>query len=354
VNASTFVHPYYFALYPQGAIVTPRAHGLDISKYDQFFKPEMATGQLDFVVQRVSYGVKRDEAFATLVPSVMKVPMRGGYHYLSSWYDWRTQADAYLDFIAGYDYQFHCCDFEGAFNTLSTGFAKQAWDWINYIEQRTGKRTLLYTSLSLYNQYIAPSEKVYGIMWNTVPLWQAQWLLTPNPNGTPGTPIGRQVPWRLWQYTDKGDGTKYGVARSTACDLDVYNGTVEDMRTWLDIAAPPPAGGTMKGTVQVTANIRDVNNVIVGKVYAGDVVYGEVKTTFGLQRLFFTVVYRAGGAVEVWATGSNVAVKTTDGVVILKLTNETEPVPPAPGLPATLYIATKADMSDKVEYRKVV
>lgn len=248
MNASTFVHPYYFALYPQGATVTPRAHGLDISKYDQFFKPETATGQLDFVVQRVSYGIKRDEAFDVLVPGVMRTPIRGGYHYLSSWYDWRTQADAYLDYVAGYNYDFHCCDFEGAFNTLSPAFAKQAWDWIDYVEQRTGKRTLLYTSLSLYNQYIAPSEKAYGIMWNTVPLWQAQWLLTPNPNGTPGTPTGRQVPWRLWQYTDKGDGTKYGVARATACDLDVYNGTVEDMRTWLEITAPtpPPSGGTME------------------------------------------------------------------------------------------------------------
>lgn len=219
-----------------------RAHGLDISKYDIYFRPETATGQLDFVIQRISYRTTRDEAFTVLVPGVMKVPIRGGYHYLNSDRGWKEQADAYLKFISGYDYHFHACDFEAAFNSLSPEFAYQAWQWIHYIADKTGKPTLLYTSPSLYNKYIAPSQSRFGINWNTVDLWQAQWFFTPNPNGTPSTPIGRTAGWKLWQYTDKGNGPLYGVSRSTAADLDVFNGTVQQMRDYLHLSGttPPP------------------------------------------------------------------------------------------------------------------
>jgi lysozyme len=162
------------------------------------------------------------------------------------------------------------------------------------------------------------------------------------------------APWSDWTHWQYGTPVSDWGQPTAELDRNRHNGTRAEFeaRYLGGVVVPPPAGGTMKGTVQVTANIRDVNNVIVGKVYAGDFMYGEVKTAFGLQRLFFEIVDRADGTVEMFATGSNVAVKTTDGVVILKLTNETDP-PPATGLPATLYIATKADMSDKVEYRKV-
>lgn len=239
-------HRTYFSLFPQGDTVTPRAHGLDISKYDLRFTPATATGQLDFVIQRISYRQTRDEAFETLLPGVMQVPIRGGYHYLNSDTAWRTQADKYLSIIAGHEYHFHACDFEGAFNALSTDFAYQAWQWVQYVQGRTGKRVFLYTSPSLYGTYIYPSQARYGINWNTVPLWTAQWFLTPNPNGTPSNPTGRTGGWSLWQYTSKGNGTLYGAGRSTACDLDVFNGTVPQMRNFLGIGVeppPPPPGG---------------------------------------------------------------------------------------------------------------
>lgn len=84
----------------------------------------------------------------------------------------------------------------------------------------------------------------------------------------------------------------------------------------------------MKGTVLVTANIRDGStaNLVVGQVYRGDVMYGEVRLFNGLQRLFYTKVYRAEGNVQAWPEGSNTAV--SDGTTqILQLSNEPEPAP---------------------------
>lgn len=240
MNLAALTHRVYFALNPQGAVVTPRAHGIDISKYDLFFLPETATGQLDFVFQRVSYRTTRDEAFLKLVAGVMQVPIRMGYHYLNSDTSWKTQADAFVSYAAPYDYHCFACDFEGAFNVLSADFAYSAWQWIHYVQGRTGKPVLIYTSPSLYTSYLVPSQAKYGIDWNTIPLWTAQWFLVPNPNGTPSNPSGRTGGWKFWQYTDHGDGTLYGVARKTACDLDVYNGTVPQLREWLKIGEPPP------------------------------------------------------------------------------------------------------------------
>jgi hypothetical protein len=249
---TSILHPLYFSLFPQGEAVTSRAHGLDISKYDLFFRPENAINQLDFVIQRVSYRLTRDEAFAQLVNGVMSVPIRGGYHYLNSDKGWKEQADKFLSYVAGYDYHFFACDFEGSFNALSLDFAYQAWQWIHYVAGETGKPILLYTSPSLYNSYIAPSQSRFGINWNTVPLWTAQWFFTPNPNGAPSNPAGRTAGWKFWQYTDKGDGTQYGVARPTACDLNVFNGTVQQLRDWLRIGvpAPDPDGGSMAQVIQ--------------------------------------------------------------------------------------------------------
>jgi hypothetical protein len=272
------LHRSYLDVFPQGLTITPRAHGIDLSKYDLHFQPTTAPGQLEFVIQRISYRTTRDEAFDALVAGVMQVPVRGGYHYLNSDTDWRLQADKFMGYVAGLDYHFFACDFESAYNTMSAAYAKQAWDWIHYVQQKTGKPVLLYTSLDLYTRYISPSQKIYGIDWNTVPLWTAQWFLTPNPNGTPTLPPGR-TSWTLWQYTDQGDGPLYGTARPTACDLDVFNGTPLQMREMLNIGdvTPPPTGESMTKYYRLNTTAANIRTG-VGTSYPdkGDLAKGDV------------------------------------------------------------------------------
>lgn len=67
-------------------------------------------------------------------------------------------------------------------------------------------------------------------------LWIAQYPFTvPNlDTGKPFIPGGR-TNWTIWQYTAKGKGTQYGLARSNAADLDVFNGTAQEFRDWLKI-----------------------------------------------------------------------------------------------------------------------
>jgi len=240
---TSFTHSAYFSLFPQGAVVSARAHGIDVSKYDKKFTPETAAGQLDFVIQRASYRTTRDEAFASLIEGVMRVGIGGAYHYLNSGSAWKTQADKFLEIVSPYAYHFFACDFEASFNALTLDFAYEAWKWIHYIQDRTGKECLLYTSLNIYKTYITPSAAKFGIDWNSIGLWQAQWFNIPNPNGTPSNPTSRTAGWDLWQYTSKGNGPLYGVTRPTACDLNVFNGTAQQMRSHFKIDEPEPTPG---------------------------------------------------------------------------------------------------------------
>lgn len=257
------LHSLYYRLLPQKGMITSRAHGVDISKYDISFNPNLATAQLDFVIQRISYGLTRDQAYLALLPGVKQVPIRLGYHYLSSWYDYKTQADTFLRYVEGTEYHAFACDFEGAYNTLSVAFAKIAWDWMNYVEQKTGKEVILYTGKYLYQDYLTPSQSKYGINWNTKQLWTAQYPLIPNPDGFPSLPSGR-LGWAFWQYSSKGDGTKYGAGRSTACDLNVYNGTLEQLKTWLKVIPEIPNGETMSTAISTTHNLslRPLHQVV--------------------------------------------------------------------------------------------
>jgi hypothetical protein len=253
--------------------------------------------------------VTRDEAFEALLPGVLKVPIRMGYHYLATDHTWREQADKYLQCIKGVPYHAHVCDFETAFNTVNMEFVRSTWNWIDYVAQRTGQPTLLYTNYSLYGTWIYPSEKQFGIDWDKVPFWQAQYLFTPDPNKNPSTPTGRTNPWKFWQYTETGNGYQYGTGRPKALDLDVFNGTVTDLKQFLGIddgtvppTDPPPTGGTMKkGTLKTGTSALNVRSgpsqsyPVITVLYTGDTVYGLLEASGWLNA---QKIVRKSGATE--------------------------------------------------------
>jgi GH25 family lysozyme M1 (1,4-beta-N-acetylmuramidase) len=338
MRLTDITHPVYFALSPQAVMVTLRAHGLDISKYDLRFLPADATGQLDFVIQRVSYRKTRDEAFATLIGGVLQVPIRAGYHYLNSDTDWRAQADAFCGFVAPYDYHFFACDFEGTFNILSADFAYQAWQWIHYVQDKTGKPVVLYTSPYLYNDHMIKSQVKYGINWDTIPLWTAQWFLIPNPNGSPMIPNGRPSGWKLWQYTAKGNGPLYGVARPTTCDLNVFNGTVADMRSYFKIGdtPPPPNGGTMDDkyfrVTTTSIHVRSAPNIsapdtVAGGIKLNDIVHAVEMVTNGTVTWHkIDKIYRGGHLPVTLLSGENWSAEKSSTATWMVETANPEPV----------------------------
>jgi uncharacterized protein YvpB len=75
------------------------------------------------------------------------------------------------------------------------------------------------------------------------PFWLAYYLRRPAPNKTPGWKIGTvklkrpEGDWQFWQYTKRGKAVDYGLVGKEAVDLDVFNGTVEELRIYLGIVS---------------------------------------------------------------------------------------------------------------------
>ena len=204
-----------------------RATGIDISKWDWPYTPKA----VDFVIQRLSYGLMRDERLAELTPLVIQAPVKGAYHYYSSGSPWQTQMDFFLG-LEGGKYDFLCLDIEKLFNTDSSAFVGGIVPALNYLKMKTGKPAVLYVNPDCWNTWLSPIQK------DLLPfdLWIAQYYTIRRATDPWLAPTMRKD-WRIWQWNDK------------PYDQDVFNGTVDDLHAWCHPVAwkvCPTCGGSGK------------------------------------------------------------------------------------------------------------
>lgn len=230
--------------------VTPkgRAQGVDIyGKYQGWFRPETATQQIDFAVQKLTEGttivdLKRDEIWN----GVKQIGMRGAYHYQRSGVSWKAQADYFLDIASRYDHHFFALDVEKINNALNDSFWADMYRIVNYWkEQAPSKTIVLYSNKDLFGAFIYPRIKALyggtGLTWliDNVNIWYAQYWNEPSVDKDPALPAWMKT-WRLWQITPSYfTGASFGV-QSREVDVDVFNGTPDQMRAWLGITSQPP------------------------------------------------------------------------------------------------------------------
>jgi hypothetical protein len=170
------------------------------------------------------------------------VPIRGAYHYFRSehspinksiTFPWKKQADFFLKCVKGKDFDFYALDFEvnkfpefgnEVDNIDDVDFSNNAKEWMDYVHEASeGKQLMIYTNINLYTKYRGWMDK-----W---PLWIAHPRKDLRRDAKPGLPQDAKK-WRIWQYAWADKGEEYGV-RSDKIDLNVYNGTKEDLRSWL-------------------------------------------------------------------------------------------------------------------------
>jgi GH25 family lysozyme M1 (1,4-beta-N-acetylmuramidase) len=217
-----------------------RAHGIDISKWQSFYRPATNPPRpVDFVIQRLSYGLIRDQGLAVLTPPVMQAAIKGAYHYVSSAVDWKSQADLFLQLMDD-KYDFWAWDVEKAYN--SDGIVKGVVPAMEYLLDKTGKPGLLYTNPDMWGTWYK-SIQAQLLKYD---LWIAHYWWIPNPEKEPnywtvGGASTMRRDWRFWQYDMKGMGNRgkeFGVG-SYGLDLNVFNGTVDDLWKWARPGQPP-------------------------------------------------------------------------------------------------------------------
>lgn len=106
-----------------------------------------------------------------------------------------------------------------------------------YVENALDKIPIIYTSYGFWREFGTKSEWVLRH-----PLWLAFYGTEPLQTTYPPTIARRasadaytpapwgQGNWRFWQFTEKGNGAKYGHTLGGPLDLDVFNGSEAELR----------------------------------------------------------------------------------------------------------------------------
>ena len=231
-----------------------RAQGIDISRYQHQYDPTVK--EHDFVFIRATIHLATDDRFEQHVESISDVPIRGAYHYfrsigISDPMFWQRQADYYLEVVTPYDLDILILDLERTNNDPSIRFGEGAKRWLDYVAEQSGKMVMLYSNPASYQEYLLH----YGQRWmNDYHFWVAQYpfdrrwdeqlnnVYHISGGWQPRLPAGHRE-WKFWQFSADGNqkGPENGIERKPwhlvppAVDLDVFNGTVQELMDWLNL-----------------------------------------------------------------------------------------------------------------------
>lgn len=191
----------------------------------------------DGIIQRAGSGHweniadYKDYKYDAFHPRVMQYDVRGAYHYLRSNTSWRSQADDFLSVVQD-DFHFHICDFEETGNVLGPTFVAMCAEWCIYVAAKTGKPVLVYSNRSIYNDYLAKYDFARISQFGFHYAYPTEGFAT-KPNLDTLQPVmpTRAPRWDVLQVV-------FGEHRAEGTELDVYNGTVDDMKAWLKLAPP--------------------------------------------------------------------------------------------------------------------
>jgi len=173
-----------------------------------------------------------------------KLP-RGSYWFYDSRVQPKRQAELWFNIMDGDFGELPMwCDFEDRYGGPYTGW-KYFYDFMACLEVLVPNKELgVYTGFYYWREMtIAKAIPMASLNYfKRFPLWIAAY-----------NTIAPKVPdpwsdWTLWQFTDNGDGTKYGV-ESKNIDLNYFNGTEDEFRARFGLGEmseptdlPPPTG----------------------------------------------------------------------------------------------------------------
>ncbi|MCU1277479.1 MAG: putative rane protein, partial [bacterium] len=177
---TTFVDPTYAANFKNA-----RANGVIAGAY-HFFRPAAdATAQADFFVQTAG------------VPAAGDLPLT--------------------------------IDLEATDNVAGATVASSAITFLQRVEQKTGRKPIVYTSASFLSSIGNPST------FGAYTLWVANWQVS-----CPKIPSPAWSDWLFWQ--DSSTGTIAGIP-ATAVDTNQFNGTLGDLQGYVNGSSGGGGGG---------------------------------------------------------------------------------------------------------------
>jgi lysozyme len=225
---------------------TDGAKGIDTSKWNGRMNWQKArTAGISFAFIKASEFIA-DSEFAHSWPAAKDAGiLRGAYHYFRWTVNPVKQAELFLTQLRGDPGELPpCCDFESKSYypsiTLADGkvvankVACEAllWQFIAPIIKELNIKPFIYTGYYTWTD-LTPCRPGYSSYSLWLP-WYAKQSYIQECTKT-GSKTGAPPPWKeweIWQYSDKASNAAYGGdgAESQFMDLDVFNGTEEELR----------------------------------------------------------------------------------------------------------------------------
>jgi lysozyme len=176
-----------------------------------------------FAFMRAMFGVREDVNFYKYWSGTKDVGIsRGAYFFPLTLYSSATQANKFVEMLEEDSGEMPpVIDIERYNGSVLDGNAIKTM--IRIIEDKLNVMPIIYTGYYIWRDEVVGSSDSFFAKY---PLWIANYYvdkpMIPNPWKT----------WSFWQYTDKGDGLKYGV-ESLQIDMDYFNGNQEDFDNFI-------------------------------------------------------------------------------------------------------------------------
>ena len=193
-------------------------HGIDVSHYQGRINWKEVVNMnthgigIRFCFIKASEGISlTDDRFAGNWQNAKKAGIsRGAFHYFTAGIDGALQAKKFLSIVPLEKGDLTpVVDIEEANGLSRNALVRSLSDWLRVVEQRCGKKPIIYTGANFYAQYLQGDFDDY-------PLWVAHYF----------APLGPRIsrPWQFWQHSER--GRVNGIANKV--DFNVFNGDQSD------------------------------------------------------------------------------------------------------------------------------
>ncbi len=305
INLNTFINGFSAPRYAFGmtAIITQEKNYPDVSFYQKVINYSLMRSMTDTIIVRAGQNNWIDSEFVRNWMNA-KGMKRGVYWFFDGRVTPQSQAEILVNLIKSDMPEMEIwIDWEHNYGGAYEGL-KSVVAMMKRIEELLPSAVVgVYTGYYFFvqNSNSLTNAAEYTYLKNK-PLWLAWYT-------SDASIVKIPAPWSsllLWQFGTPAVGYDYGCG-TLNLDMNYFNGSQAEFTERYGVTVTPPTGETMsnKGTVVRTVRIRNADNTDAGGLlYAGDIVYGEVKLAFGINRIFYNRIYRKAGNVQTWVGNS--------------------------------------------------
>ena len=206
--------------------------GIDVSYWDAGIDwPKVrATGQR-FVVAKATEGdfysdPTFDDNFLGSKPAGF---LRGAYHFFRCNVDAKKQADYFINYVKSFKDNGELppvLDLESNDGVTKEKIVPAVKIWLDRVEAAFGRKPIIYSGYYFLQDYLSEAGGGPPLWAKDYPLWLAQYPNQYVEGMQPSLPRG-WFKWTIWQYSEK--GRLNGFGNNVSVDLDLFNGTLEDL-----------------------------------------------------------------------------------------------------------------------------